>query len=91
MLSALGPGKSNRYIWLLAVHQRCSTDVLTGCELRQSNLLTDKNGFGVSAQCHIEMPLTEKWHGTELLAALHHYSRIFNYRCLYRILQEKTQ
>lgn len=74
-------------MWFLAVHQRCSTDVLTGYELKQSNLLTDKNGFGISAQCHIEMPLTEeKWHGTKLLAALHHYSHILNYRCLHRIL-----
>lgn len=78
MLSALRPEKSNRRIWLLAVHQRCSADVLTGYELKQSNPLTDKNRFGTSAQRRLEMPLMdEKWHGTKLLAALQHYKSYF--------------
>lgn len=88
MLSALRPEKSNRHIWLLAVHQRCSADVLTGYELKQSNPLTDKNRFGISARRRLEMPLMEeKWHGTKPLADLQHYSHIFNYRCLRRILR----
>lgn len=56
MLSTLRTGKSNGEIWLLAVHQRCSTDVLGGYELQQSNLLT---GFGTTARYHTEMLLIE--------------------------------
>lgn len=56
MLSTLRTGKSNGEIWLLAVHQRCSTDVLGGYELQQSNLLT---GFGTTAQYHTETLLIE--------------------------------
>lgn len=68
-------------MWLLAVQQRCSADVFTG---KQSHPLTN---MGSALVLNITlMPLTEKWHGTKLLAALHYYSLIYNYRCLHKIL-----
>lgn len=57
MLSTLRTGKSNGGIWLLALHQRCSTDVLRGYKLQQSHLLT---GLGTTAPHHTETLLMEE-------------------------------
>lgn len=68
-------------MWLLAVQQRCSTDVFTG---KQPHPLTNMGSalvFNVTL-----MPVTGKWHGIKLLAALQYYGLIYNYRRLHEIL-----